>query len=53
MITGLIVDASDSYTVAFVVAGAITMGGALFWGLVVPRMEPVRWGEENASAQAD
>ena len=53
VITGLIVDASDSYTVAFVVAGAITMGGALFWGLVVPRMEPVRWGEENASAQAD
>ena len=45
VITGLIVDASDSYTVAFVVAGAITLGGALFWGLVVPRMEPVRWGE--------
>ena len=46
VITGLIVDASDSYTVAFVVAGAITLGGALFWGLVVPRMEPIRWDEE-------
>src|SRR5215212_6826549 len=45
VITGLIVDASDSYTVAFVVAGAITLGAALFWGLVVPRMEPVRWDE--------
>ena len=46
VITGLIVDASDSYTVAFVVAGAITLGAALFWGLVVPRMEPVRWDED-------
>jgi MFS family permease len=45
VITGLIVDASDSYTVAFVVAGAITLGAALFWGLVVPRVEPVRWDE--------
>lgn len=45
VITGLIVDASDSYTVAFVVAGAITLGAALFWGLVVPRMEPIRWDE--------
>jgi MFS family permease len=50
VITGLIVDASDSYTVAFVVAGAITLGGALFWGLVVPRMEPVRWDEEPTHA---
>lgn len=46
VITGLIIDASDSYTAAFVVAGAITLGGALFWGLVVPRMEPVRWDEQ-------
>ena len=47
VVTGLIVDASDSYTVAFVVAGAITLGGALFWGLVVPRMEPVQWDDEE------
>lgn len=45
VITGLIVDASHSYTVAFVVAGIITLGGALFWGAVVPRVEPVRWNE--------
>jgi MFS family permease len=48
VITGLIVDASNSFTVAFVVAGTITLGGALFWGLVVPRMEPVRWDETRA-----
>jgi len=45
VITGLIVDASESYMVAFVVAGAITLGGAFFWGLVVPRMEPVCWDD--------
>jgi MFS family permease len=50
VITGLIVDASDSYTVAFVIAGAITLCAALFWGLVLPRIEPVRWGEEPALA---
>jgi MFS family permease len=50
VITGLIVDASDSYTFAFVVAGAITLGGALFWGLVVPRMEPIGWDEEPTHA---
>jgi MFS family permease len=50
VITGIIVDASDGYTAAFVVAGSITLGGALFWGLVVPRVEPVRWGEEIAHA---
>lgn len=50
VITGLIVDASDSYTVAFVVAGAITLGGALFWGVVVPRMEPVQWDKRITPA---
>jgi MFS family permease len=50
VITGLIVDASDSYTFAFVVAGAITLGGALFWGLVVPRMEPIGWDEQPTHA---
>ena len=50
VITGLILDASDSYTVAFVVAGVITLGGALFWGLVVPRVEPVPWDEEPTHA---
>lgn len=51
VITGLIVDASDGYTAAFVVAGAITLGGALFWGLVVPRVEPVHW-DDNAMRAA-
>jgi cyanate permease len=50
VITGLIVDASDSYTVAFMVASVITLGAALFWGLAVPRMEPVRWDDEPAHA---
>lgn len=50
VITGLIIDASDSYTVAFLVAGAITLGAAFFWGLALPRVEPIRWVEESAHA---
>ena len=48
VITGLILDASDSYSVAFVVAGVITLVAALFWGLVVPRVEPIEWDAQMA-----
>jgi MFS family permease len=48
VITGLIVDASDSYTIAFVVAGAATFCGALLWGAVVPRVEPIEWDAQKA-----
>ena len=43
VITGLIIDASDSYAVAFVVAGTITLGAAVLWGLGIPRVEPIEW----------
>jgi MFS family permease len=43
IITGLIIDATNSYTDTFLLAGAITLLGAFFWGVVVPRVEPVRW----------
>jgi len=43
VITGLMVDATGNYSTAFGLAAAITLTGAFFWGLVVPRVEPVRW----------
>jgi hypothetical protein len=43
VITGVLVDATDSYWSAFLVAGAFTLAAAWFWGAVVPRVEPVRW----------
>lgn len=43
VITGLIIDATDSYSIAFLLAGALTLASAFFWGVVVPRIEPIRW----------
>ena len=44
VITGLIIDKTGgSYSSAFLLAGAITLASAAFWGIVVPRVEPVRW----------
>ena len=43
VITGIIVDVTGSYYAAFMVAGVFTLGAAFFWGVVVPRVQPVRW----------
>jgi MFS family permease len=43
LITGFIADRTGSFAAAFAVASAITLAGAVGWGLVVPRVEPVRW----------
>lgn len=44
VITGLIIDAAGGgYSTAFLLAGAVTLASSFFWGIVVPRVEPVRW----------
>jgi MFS family permease len=43
VITGIIVDVTGTYYAAFMVAGVFTLGAAFFWGIVVPRVQPVRW----------
>jgi MFS family permease len=43
IVTGVIVDRSGSFTWAFVLTGAITVAGAVFWGLVIRRIEPLSW----------
>lgn len=42
VVTGLIIDLSGSYAGGFWLAAAVTAFGALWWGLVLPRIEPVR-----------
>jgi MFS family permease len=42
-ITGQIVDRTGSYYWAFAVAGSIALLGAFAWGVVIPRVETVRW----------
>ncbi|HEV2134775.1 MAG TPA: MFS transporter [Terracidiphilus sp.] len=40
---GLIVQLNGSSRMAFAVTGAVALAGALDWGLIVRRVEPVRW----------
>jgi MFS family permease len=44
-ITGFIVDRTGSFYLAFALAGAIALLGAVAWGLVIPRVEALRWPE--------
>jgi MFS family permease len=42
-ITGFIVDRTGQFNLAFVVAGAVALLGIVGWGLIIPRVEPVKW----------
>ncbi len=42
-LTGYLVDTTGGYTAAFAVAAATSVGGALFWGILAGRIEPVMW----------
>jgi hypothetical protein len=39
----MIVDRTGGFALAFVTAGAITLFGAVAWGLVIKRIEPLDW----------
>ncbi|HEY1709708.1 MAG TPA: MFS transporter [Rhizomicrobium sp.] len=43
LITGVIADRTGSFTGAFFFAAAVAVIGAAGWGLVIRRVEPVRW----------
>ncbi len=45
--TGLIVDVFGSYDLAFALAAAVTFAGAAAWGLMIPKIEPIRWHEPS------
>ena len=44
VITGMLIDATGNYAQAFALAGAITLASAFCWVVIVPRVEPIRWG---------
>ncbi len=44
-LTGLIVQTQGSARLAFTVTGVVALIGGLSWGLLVRRVEPVRWEE--------
>jgi len=45
LITGFVVDRTGSFADAFLFAGAVSLLGAIGWGVIVRRVEPVRWEE--------
>ena len=51
LLTGVVVDRTGEYFWAFVVVGAVLLIGAVAWGAVIPRVEPVRWPDELAIAE--
>jgi MFS family permease len=43
-LTGLIVDRTGGFEAAFALAGTIGLIGTIAWGLVIPRIETLKWG---------
>ena len=43
IVTGMMIDASGGYLGAFALAAGISAAGAICWGLVLPRIEPIDW----------
>ena len=44
-VAGLVLARQGSSRLAFTIAGAVSLTGALAWGLLVWRVEPVNWEE--------
>jgi MFS family permease len=46
--TGWIVDRSGGYAWAFVLVAVVSVIGMVAWGLLIPRVQPIRWPDELA-----
>ena len=44
IITGWLVDKTHSFNIAFLLAAGVVLTGALGWGVIMPKVEPVDWG---------
>ena len=45
---GAVVQSTGSSRIAFLITGGVALAGALLWGFLVPRVEPVVWGKPIA-----
>jgi len=43
IVTGYVVDRTGNFSVAFLIAGAVALAGALGWGVIIRRVKPVAW----------
>jgi MFS family permease len=48
LITGFVVDRTGSFFWAFAIACGVTLFGIVAWGVMIPRVAPLNWGEEKA-----
>jgi cyanate permease len=46
-LTGIVVDRTHSFALAFIIAALIALAGAGFWGMMVGPVEPVLWKDED------
>jgi hypothetical protein len=44
IVTGWVVDRTHAFAPAFLIAGGISLVGAIGWGLMIRRVEPIAWG---------
>ena len=49
-VAGWIAQVNGSSRLAFIVAGAVALAGAMLWGFLVPRVEAVRWDSPGGVA---
>ncbi len=45
LLTGVLIDATGDYRTAFLFAAGVALAGALFWGVMIRRVEPIDWAE--------
>lgn len=51
IITGMVVDKTGQFYWAFLIAGAVSLIGSLAWGLMIPKVEPIDWGDQRDIAE--
>lgn len=48
IITGALVDSSGGFTSAFGVAAGVALLGMIGWGVIIPRIEVIRWAHQGS-----
>jgi dipeptide/tripeptide permease len=47
-VTGVLVDQTGQFTVAFAIAAAANVVGFIGWVLILPKVAPLRWADSAA-----
>lgn len=47
LVTGMLIDATGNYRIAFLFSAAVALIGAMMWGVVIRRIEPIDWEQAD------